>query len=243
MKIIPLSEGAFTVDQSKKFVPFQLDKDDLQERSKGSLLVEIQPFCVITSRDILILDTGLGFAGDNHQMQIHKNLALNGISPSDVTKVLLSHLHKDHSGGIAKPGKKEVSFENANYFINSREWDFAFEKGFPSYITDDFLLLKDDKRLHLIEGSGIIDEYIHYEETGGHSPYHQVFMIEDNDEKIFYGGDVAPQLQQMKNRFKAKYDFDGAKAMELRVKWWQQGERENWTFLFYHDIKYPFYKS
>jgi glyoxylase-like metal-dependent hydrolase (beta-lactamase superfamily II) len=102
MKIIPLSEGAFTVDQSKKFIPFQLDKDDLQERTKGSLLVEIQPFCVITSKDILILDTGLGFANNNNQMQIHKNLALNGISPLDVTKVLLSHLHKDHSGGIAK---------------------------------------------------------------------------------------------------------------------------------------------
>ena len=60
MKIIPLSEGSFTVDQSKKFIPFQLDKDDLQERTKGSLLVEIQPFAVITSKDILLLDTGLG---------------------------------------------------------------------------------------------------------------------------------------------------------------------------------------
>jgi hypothetical protein len=28
---------------------------------------------------------------------------------------------------------------------------------------------------------------------------------------------VAPQLQQMKNRFKAKYDYDGAKTMELEV--------------------------
>ena len=43
----------------------------------------------------------------------------------------------------------------------------------------------------------------------------------------------------MKNRFKAKYDYDGAKAMELRQEWWQQGEKEKWTFLFYHDIKYP----
>ena len=142
MKIIPLSEGSFTVDQSKKFVPFQPGKDDLQQRTKGSLLVEIQPFAVITSRDILLLDTGLGFADGHNQLQIHKNLSLHGISPSDVTKVLLSHLHKDHSGGIAKPGKKELSFENATYYINRQEWDFAFQKGFPSYITEDFLGLK-----------------------------------------------------------------------------------------------------
>jgi hypothetical protein len=27
--------------------------------------------------------------------------------------------------------------------------------------------------------------------------------------------------------------------MELRKQWWQQGEEEKWTFLFYHDIKSP----
>jgi hypothetical protein len=27
--------------------------------------------------------------------------------------------------------------------------------------------------------------------------------------------------------------------MELRREWWQRGETENWTFLFYHDVKHP----
>ena len=242
MKIIPLSEGSFTVDQTKKFVPFQLDKDDLQERTKGSLLVEIQPFAVVTSKDILVLDTGLGFADENNQLQIHKNLSLNGINPSDVTKVLLSHLHKDHSGGIAFPDKNTLSFENATYYINRQEWDYAFQKGFPSYVAEDFLCLDGHKQLKFTDGNGNIDNYIHYELSGAHSPYHQVFMIDEMDEKIFFGGDVAPQLQQMKNRFKAKYDYDGAEAMELRIEWWKLGEMEKWTFLFYHDIKYPMYK-
>jgi glyoxylase-like metal-dependent hydrolase (beta-lactamase superfamily II) len=242
MKIIPLSEGSFTVDESKKFVPFQLDKDDLQQRTKGSLLVEIQPFAVITTKDILVLDTGLGFADDTYYLQIHKNLASYNINSSDVTRVLLSHLHKDHSGGIARPGKTELSFENAKYYINRQEWDFAFQKSFPSYITKDFLALKGSEQLQFIETKGSIDNYIQYEMTGAHSPFHQVFLIEDNGEKIFFGGDVAPQLQQMKNRFKAKYDYDSAKAMKLRQEWWQLGEKEKWTFLFYHDIKYPIYK-
>ena len=168
MKIIPLSEGAFTVDQSKKFVPFQLDKDDLKQRTKGSLLVEIQPFAIITSKDILVLDTGLGFADDKQQLQIHKNLASHGISSSDVTKVLLSHLHKDHSGGIARPDKKELSFENATYYINRQEWEYAFQKGFPFYITEDFLMLDGNEQLQFTEGNNSIDEYIHYEMTGGH---------------------------------------------------------------------------
>lgn len=242
MKIFPLSEGSFTVDQSKKFIPFQIEKDDLKQRSKSSLLVEIQPFAVVTSKDILLFDTGLGFGEPDQQLQIHKNLASHGINSSDVSKVLLSHLHKDHSGGITIHDNSTPSFENADYYINQNEWNYAFEKGFPSYLTDDYLSIKNSNQIKFTNGDGIVDEYIHYQLTGAHCPYHQVFKIKENDEIIFFGGDVAPQLQQMKNRFKAKYDYDGAKAMELRREWWKQGEEENWTFLFYHDIKYPIHK-
>ncbi|HMH32829.1 MAG TPA: MBL fold metallo-hydrolase, partial [Puia sp.] len=95
MKIIPLSEGAFTVDQTKLFAPFDLKKDDLQKRKAGSLLVEVQPFVVITAEDVLVLDTGLGFEKDS-VLQIHRNLMDAGINPGEVTKVFMSHLHKDH---------------------------------------------------------------------------------------------------------------------------------------------------
>jgi hypothetical protein len=27
--------------------------------------------------------------------------------------------------------------------------------------------------------------------------------------------------------------------MELRAKWWEEGEELGWNFLFYHDIKTP----
>ena len=241
MKIIPLSEGSFTVDKTKLFVPFDLSEDELQKRPSGSLLVEIQPFVVITSNDILLLDTGLGFAGKNGKMQIHQNLLNAGISPSDVTKVLMTHLHKDHAGGISeKKGHRHLSFLNATYYLQQRELDFAFEKGFSSYIIEDLTPLENSSQVVLLNGdSGAISDYIHYEVTGAHSPFHQVFYIHDQGQIVFFGGDDAPQLQQMKHRFVAKYDFNGKKAMELRRSWWQKGEKEKWTFLFYHDVKNP----
>ena len=99
MRIIPLSEGSFTIDKTKLFVPFDEANDQLHQRPSGSLLVEIQPFVVITSRDVILLDTGLGFekAGE---LQLHHNLKEAGINPSDITKVLMSHLHKDHAGAV-----------------------------------------------------------------------------------------------------------------------------------------------
>jgi glyoxylase-like metal-dependent hydrolase (beta-lactamase superfamily II) len=245
MQIIPLSEGAFTVDKTKLFVPFNEHSDNLQARAVGSLLVEIQPFAVITAKDILLLDSGLGFSDKENRMQIHSNLAGKNIHLSNVTKVLLTHLHKDHAGGVSENrDHSQLSFPNAKYYVQERELGFAFEKGFPSFIIDDLSALKNSEQVILLkEDSGVIDDYIHYEVTGAHSPYHQVFRIKENNETIFFGGDDAPQLQQMKHRFVAKYDFDGKKAMELRREWWEKGEKEKWTFLFYHDIKTPIYRT
>ncbi len=244
MKIIPLSEGTFTIDKTKLFVPFDQQSHDLQSRPVGSLLVEIQPFVVITDKDILLLDTGLGFAGGEGKMQLHRNLTEAGINPSDITKVLMSHLHKDHAGGVTREDHRDqLCLPDATYYIQRREMDFAFEKGLPSFIPDELETLKSsDNVVWLQEDKGAIDDYILYKITGAHSPFHQVFWIKEGEETVFFGADDAPQLQQMKHRFVAKYDHDGKKAMELRRQWWQQGEEENWTFLFYHDVKNPVFR-
>ncbi len=246
MKIIPLSEGAFTIDKTKQFIPFDVENDKLQQRSVGSLLVEIQPFAIVTSNDILLLDTGLGFSNKDGTLQIHQNLINNNINPLDVTKVLLSHLHKDHAGGISKEDKmlsqKKLSFPNATYYVNRHELDYALANNSSSYIADEFKILAQSANVKYTENNGLIDDYISYEVTSAHSAFHQVFWIEAENKKIFFGGDDAPQLQQMKSRFVAKYDFDGKKCMELRKQWWEQGQKEKWTFLFYHDIKYPLFE-
>lgn len=245
MKIFPLSEGAFTIDQTKLFVPFDVQQDDLQQRPTGSLLVEIQPFVVVTNNDILVLDAGLGFTNKAGELQLHEGLKKLGIQPQQVTKVLMSHLHKDHAGGVAMGAeKKELSFPQAKYYIQKRELDFAFERGFPSYIPEELELLKTAPQVQfLYDDAGTIDDYILYQHTGAHSPHHQVFWIREESEIVFFGADVAPQLQQMKVRYKTKYDYEPEKAMQLRQQWWQQGAEEEWTFLFYHDIKTPAYPN
>jgi len=236
MKIIPLSEGAFTIDKTKLFVPFDTGLDDLQQRPVGSLLVEIQPFVVITTDDIIVIDTGLGFEKEG-KLQIHANFEKAGIDPQKVTRVLLSHLHKDHAGGICPKGR--MSFPNAHYFVQRRELDYAFEKGPTSYLTEELECLATSPQVVFLDGDGVLDGYIRYRVTGAHCPWHQVFWIVDGGATVFFGGDVAPQLQQMKSRFVAKYDYDGKRAMELRQEWWTQGQAEGWTFLFYHDVKMP----
>lgn len=244
MHIIPLSEGSFTVDATKKFIPFA-NTDHLKERTKGSLLVEIQPFIIITKDDIILLDTGLGFSDSRGNLQLHNNLVNAGINPLEITYVLMSHLHKDHAGGISRrdafTGERHLSFPHARYVINKNEFDSALRSPSSSYVKDDLSALINSDQLMLVENNGNIGATIRYEMSGGHSPWHQVFWIEEAGEIAFFGGDVAPQLMQMKTKFVAKYDHDGKRSSQLRSLWWNQGNAEGWHFLFYHDIKTPVY--
>lgn len=245
MQIIPLSEGAFTIDKSKEFIPFDVGQDDLQKRSSGSLLVEIQPFVIRMRNDVLLLDTGLGFE-KNGQLQLQQLMEDAGVDPGSVTKILMSHLHKDHVGGMGKDlpdGGRRAAFLQAKYYVQQRELEYAFEKGYPSYEPESFAFLNSFSNLVKLEGNGKIGDSIRYELTGGHCPFHQVFHLEEDGQHLFFGGDVAPQLGQMKRRVIAKYDYDGRKCMELRQLWWEQGREEKWTFLFYHDIKTPVFQG
>jgi glyoxylase-like metal-dependent hydrolase (beta-lactamase superfamily II) len=246
MQIIPLSEGSFTIDATKQFIPFTVGEDELKERSRGSLLVEIQPFVVITEKDVILLDTGLGFCDEEGVPMIHRNLQKAGIEPYRVTKVLLSHLHRDHAGGISylsKDGNERfISFPYATYYCQRREFELAMSKDSASYQPEYVRILEEYSGVKWLEqDQGWINENIYFELSAGHSRFHQVFSIQEKGKTIFFGGDEAPQLQQLKNKFIAKYDKDGRRAMELRKKWWEDAATDHRTFLFYHDIQTPLY--
>ena len=243
IRIYPLSEGEFTIGHDKVFVPFDEAHDVLNDRPTGSILVEVQPFLVVTPEDVLLLDAGLGFHTKDGMLQLHQTLASHGFQASQVTKVLMSHLHKDHAGGVvykASDGVIRTSCPNAEYYIYRKEADYALETGYPSYHPADIEPLFASGQVRWLEGEeGEIGTFIKWQHSGSHCPQHIVFHIEEAGQKVFYGGDEAPQLKQMRLKYIAKYDWDGRKAMELREKWAALGKSEGWTFLFYHDVKSP----
>ncbi len=243
IKIFPLSEGVFTIGHDRIFVPFDIHKNNLNERPTGSLLVEVQPFLLQYKNKNYLLDTGLGFKNQKGELQIFENLQKHHLTPNDIDYVILSHLHKDHAGGITIKNEQHIerlAFPNARYFINKNEFEFAMQKGYPSYHIEDFELLKNDSRTEWLSTEGSIYQFITYQENGGHCPHHTTFLFTDEqNEKVFFGGDVAPQLRQMKTKYIAKYDYDGKRSMELRQQFAAIGKEEKWQFLFYHDITNP----
>ncbi len=246
LQVLPLPEGTFTIGADKIFIPFDVDHDVLTDRTTGSLLVEVQPFLVILNNELILLDTGLGFHLPNGKLQIHENLRKLGYAPEQISKVILSHLHKDHAGGISYvlPNKdRKLVFPNATYYIYKDEFDYALQNPSASYLIDEFaFLLKSNKAVFYTQAAGEIMPGITHQHSGGHCKHHQVIKITDGSSTLFFAGDEASQIKQLKVRYIAKYDYDGRHAADLRQQYASDGIANNYTFLFYHDVAIPMSK-
>ncbi|MFZ4928388.1 MBL fold metallo-hydrolase [Chryseobacterium sp. Mn2064] len=238
MKIIPLKEGNFSASKSKDFTLLTEENFDTVKGIKMS----VQPFLIITENDYILLDAGIGWKNDQGISVLSTILDKNGIAPAQITKLLLSHLHKDHIDGAVKlnnEGNFESVFPNAEIYIQKRELDFALEnKENPSF---DFARLEQLIALPNIiwmeDNEGQITNEIFYEVVGGHTPFMQVFWIREKGETVFYGADDLPQASYLKYHLAYKSDFDGRKAMELRLKWEKEARKEGWKILLYHDLE------
>jgi glyoxylase-like metal-dependent hydrolase (beta-lactamase superfamily II) len=245
--VYPLSEGTYTIAGDHVFVPFNQATDNFKDRP-ASLLVEIQPFLIVTSKDLIIIDPGLGFTTSTGQLQIHENLNKLGISAADITKVLLSHLHIDHTGGVVEQviqngsWQWQPAFPNATYYFQQQEWEYAMSKSYPSYDVLRLEQMKANTKHVVLAGDTVIDDYIQFEICGGHTPFHQVIKIKDQGIIYFFGGDVVPQFSQVQRRFVAKYDVDGVKSAALRKAYAEQALQERWICLFFHDLRTPYCK-
>lgn len=236
MKIIPLKEGNFSASKTKDFTLLTEENFD----KTGGIKMSVQPFLIITENDYILLDAGIGWKNESGKTVVSEILERENICPEQITKLLLSHLHKDHIEGAVKLTENgfEAAFPNAQIYIQKRELDFAVEnKGNPSF---DFDLLEKLIKLPNIkwmnEDQGKITDEISYEVVGGHTPFMQVFWVRDNEETVFYGADDLPQASYLKYHLAYKSDFDGRKAMELRLRWEKEAKENNWKILLYHDL-------
>lgn len=238
MKIVPLNEGIFTVTKDKIFTSIQ--RHEVETATPGLLKMAVCPFLIETRDDVILIDAGLGFVRDG-KCVITSLIEEAGYSSKQVTKVLLSHLHKDHIEGlgIITENGIEQNFPDAEIFVQQRELDYALQQTESHSFNQDYLkVIKDLPNIVIMnDDKGTIGDTITYEVTGGHSPYHQSFWIKEDGETAFYGGDNLPQKNYLKFHIAYKSDDDGKKAMELRQVWEKQAREEDWTVLFYHDFK------
>jgi glyoxylase-like metal-dependent hydrolase (beta-lactamase superfamily II) len=240
--VTALKEGFFTVDKAKKFTPLETEAEIAAAIAQKATTVCVQPFLIQQGDTYVLVDTGLGQI-QSGQPQVVQLLAENGVSPDQVSIVLLSHLHKDHTNGLGYFEGEEfvMNFPNAKIYLQEKELEFArSQDGNPSYIMSALNALgQHDNVVRLQEAEGWINDFIKFEVVGGHTPFHQVFWFGEGDNVVFYGGDNLPMYGYLKYPVAYKNDYDGKKALSLRKEWETRAGQEHWEVLFYHDKKAP----
>lgn len=237
MKIIPLKEGTFSTSKTKDFT---ILTEENSATAKG-IKMSVTPFLIVTEKDVILLDAGIGWKNESGNTVISEILEKENIPPEKVTKVLLSHLHKDHIETTITCTEKgfKATYPNAEIFIQRRELEYAMKnRGSHSFDFDTLeKLIKLKNIVWMDKDSGSITDEIYFEVVGGHTPFMQVFWIREGEETVFYGADDLPQESYLKYHLAYKSDFDGKKAMELRQKWQKEAIENHWKILLYHDLE------
>jgi len=153
-----------------------------------------------SGNDRILVDTGGGELGQafiqvtrpNGRNLINELQAI-GVSPTDITMVINTHLHWDHSG-------YNSAFKNAKFFVNKEELRYAyspdkFMKNMYARSTFDFGLEFEpvSGEYKVVEGVTIIP-------TPGHTVGHQSVLIETEKSKFIFCGDCAPLKENIERR-------------------------------------------
>lgn len=147
---------------------------------------------------------------------ILESLDAVGVSPESIDNVILTHLHNDHAGGATKLDEDGVTvpaFPNARHVTQRHEWDDATGRR-PElagmYFEDDFVPLGEAGLVDLVDGETEVLPGLRVVPTGGHTPGHQMVVIEgskgDAWPKAIYACDLCPTASHLHTSWCLAYD-------------------------------------
>ena len=211
-------------------------------------------FLIKTGTAVVLLDTGLGDSLSNFDTRlydprgpshIHESILSLGVHPAEVTHLIFTHLHTDHSNGafIGNPDKPSLRFPNAEYFVQRDEWEDAThpdERTGAVYIQHRLQLLEESGRLHLLDGDTDIIPGIHVVKTGGHTRGHQGIRVTRAGERFFYYADIIPSRFHLKGPYVAAVDLFPMDTMKAKKKLLAEALDEHTTIGFDHDTEVMF---
>jgi glyoxylase-like metal-dependent hydrolase (beta-lactamase superfamily II) len=131
---------------------------------------------------LVLLDTGLGAA---RRGALQQSLAMAGVSPGEVTDVLVTHAHIDHVGGLVGADGRPA-FPRAVIHISAREWAWmrgeAESRGLAPVIAPQVRTFEPGRQV--LPGITPVALY-------GHTPGHVAYEIASRGARLEDIGDVA----------------------------------------------------
>uniref|UniRef100_A0A832DMF4 MBL fold metallo-hydrolase n=1 Tax=Ignavibacterium album TaxID=591197 RepID=A0A832DMF4_9BACT len=205
---------------------------------------------VSDSKKILI-DTGMGNKWDeksrnifriDENLSLEKALLQKGFSFEEITDVILTHLHFDHTGGstIFQNEKLVPAFPNATYHVQKQNFNYALnptDRDRGSYLKENFEPLAKEGILNLLT-ENYFDENISLEIINGHTFGQQMIKISDGSKTVLYCADLLPFVSHIRLPYIMAYDLQPLVTLAEKKKYLKQALDENWILYFGHDPEY-----
>ncbi len=184
--------------------------------------------------------------GPQGETPVDLALASVGLGSEDITQVLFTHLHFDHAGGATRQlpdGRVVPTFQNARYVIHRGEWEYGIcphERCKASYLKENLQPVQDAGRLVLLDGDRTdILPGLSLHVTGGHTPYHQLLVLDQPDGGLIYWGDLLPTRHHVRIPYVMGYDEYPVETMARKKEWLARAARNGWVSVFEHDPELP----
>lgn len=260
-EILPIPTGLFALDGGAMFgtVPKVLWQKSNPADNENRIQMEARALLLKSKNRNILIDTGNGsdfvakygekigtkfgeiYKVDGSGTSLVNSLKKRGLAPEDITDVILTHLHFDHAGGATKEahGKIVPTFPKATYHVQKSNLDTAMNANIrekASYLTPNFQPLLDANRLKLIEGAQ--ENYFPHISlfvSNGHTIGHQVVIIEDENQKLIYCGDVIPTSSHIRLAWVMGYDINPLLLIQEKSTLLNSAENKKSYFYFEHD--------
>lgn len=251
-KLHEIRDATFALDGGAMFgvIPKALWSQKHRADEQNRIPLAIRCLLIAEGKHLILVDTGIGsdwsdkrrgiYAIEHSETQLEDELARAGFDRGQVTDVVLTHLHFDHAGGTTRreEGRRTLSFPNATYHVQRRQWKWAHtpsEKDAGSFRTQDFGLLEQSGRLHLLEGQTELYPGVELVVSEGHTVGLQLVRVTDGKQSLFFCGDIIPTASHLRSSWAMAFDLYPLTLIEEKRMILAQAVEEGWILFFEHD--------
>jgi glyoxylase-like metal-dependent hydrolase (beta-lactamase superfamily II) len=228
--VVPLCDGWAPLPLSDEMPGLEVDWDRERERfpwafppgDASSWAWHVHSFLLRHPDGLVLIDTGIGHLGRppyEVDGRLDEELRAAGAVPEEVSHVVLTHLHADHSGGACLPDGSP-RFPNARYHVHPEDWSFFGAHRTPDDFTGRFAMapLEELGMLDLDPSDHDVVGDVYLRHAPGHTPGHRVVQLDDGNDTLLLAGDllhVPPQVTHPSSP--SDHDEDPALATRSRT--------------------------
>jgi glyoxylase-like metal-dependent hydrolase (beta-lactamase superfamily II) len=254
-EIALLSDGIWRNDGGCMFgvVPRELWQRDHPADQHNRIALNLTCPLIMKRGLAVLVDTGIGNRlsaverriFDHGEGWLLEGLAALGMTPGDITHVVLSHLHFDHCGGIVRrraSGALEPAFPKARVLVQRGELEIARnssnERLRAAYRHIHECLAPLGKSIEALDGDLELAAGLEVRVTGGHTQDHQIVQVHGGGEGFAHLADIVPTRSHIKGPWNQAYDLDALRTMEVKADYLRQAVAKRWWVSFAHDDRF-----